>query len=87
MGHDPKERSRHLATVEGMISGVDALWDAATSEERKTILRGFVKRIDLADGLGTATMQIRVPVLFGELAEVIEVKVPAVDGRRSPRSS
>ncbi len=76
VGHNPEDRRRHLDAVEAMITGVEALWEAATPEERKTILRGFVRRVDLAKGRGAATVEIRVPVLFGELAEVVEVVVP-----------
>ena len=75
MGHDPDERKRHLDAVERMVTGVDALWEAASLEERKTILKGFVKRADLSADGGKVTIQIRVPVLFGELAEVVEVEV------------
>lgn len=75
MGHDPEERRRHLDAVEKMITGVDALWEAATLEERKAILKGFVKRADLAADGGSVSIQIRVPVLFGELAEVVKVGI------------
>jgi len=83
MGHDPAERARHLETVEEMITGVEALWAAASPEEKKAILKGFIKRADLSLDPLAVKLQIRIPVLFGELADLVEVEVPQVDLRRS----
>jgi hypothetical protein len=73
IGHDESDRKRHLNAVEKMLSGVEALWEQASVEERKQILKGFLRRVDLAGG--DLRLEIRVPVLFGELAEVVTISL------------